>query len=222
MIDREGRDLLASKLRAYMREDILSGELEEVIDSFFESLDQTLAYISLDKGEWFHLDLDECRSTLTKAEWSRLNQVLLLLESDAEIECDEIKRLTWRQPVAWIAIGVGLVFWAALGMKFLTGGYFLPFMAVALLYRAHFYLSDDRFFYPFPSLVSLAMVRRRLPSFKREVFPGLVTSSKHNSGFVGQVLGALFLWPLMLIAGAVPQVNRNYRLSVSGKIVDCV
>lgn len=202
-----------------MNEQIYSGELEECIDSLDSSDDATLAYICTDSSEWFHLDLDECRTNLTKQEWSRLNHVLLLLESDAELKYDRRTLITWRQPFAWIAILVGLTLWAALGASFFTHGFVLPFVLLAFFFARHFE-SSSNILYPFPSMRSLAKVRKSNLGFEQEPFPGDRNGTLRKPAPMLRIALLALFWPFLFIAAATPITNKRYQLTLNGELID--
>ena len=108
MIDRRARNKMATAIRSYMDEEMKAFQLDEELNRISDATkDKTVKDISFIL--YFHYDdIENHKIVASKEEWDYFNRLLLLLESDGELESIN-SRTIWhpfRQTVAAIFFGI--------------------------------------------------------------------------------------------------------------------
>jgi hypothetical protein len=179
MTDRKARDQMTKAIRAYMGEEITAFQFDDALSEARNATDDKTVQ-TVGQVLWFHYD--DCKDhkiVASKEEWDYFNRLLLLLESDGELE--SVK--TWREwhPLQGVA---ALLFVAFMVLAIRVGfgehlfAYALPFgppsMFLAWLNsrrRKKTVSTTEIAITPFPSVSSLLAVRRRVGGFMKRPYP---------------------------------------------------
>ena len=182
MTDRLARDQTSKAIRAYMNEGITTFQFDEALfEASTGTNDKTVK--NARKVLWFFYDdCTDHKIVATKEVWDYFNRLLLLLESDGELETI---RSWWKwHPLQGVA---ALFFLAFAGIAVNVGfgqhlfAYALPFgppsMLIAWLHARRLrqtISTSDSALTPFPSVSSLLAARRRANGFMRRRCPKAV------------------------------------------------
>lgn len=178
MIDRTARDCLVSALKSFMEERSTAFAFDKAISKVADSTkDQIVREVA--HTLWlFYDDFKDHKIVAAKDTWDFFNRLILLLQSDAEIEhVSTGRRWSIRQAIAAVAL-IGFLWVAA---KTGVGAHLflcaIPFGVVSLLLawwrkrEEKGTESLERALIPFPSLASLMRVRRSMPGFCKKRYP---------------------------------------------------
>lgn len=192
MINRDARNQMAEALRSYMREQITAFQLDDAITAATDAgNDETVRQIG--RTLWyFYDDLKDHKVVADKGTWDLFNRMLLLLESDEELEATD-RRVHWH-PLQ--LVGAGLFGWFMVlawraGFENLIV-YTLPFGPPSLLLawlnrwrreRAKGTTQAAAWVEPFPSVSRLMRARRRVAGFVRERYPATLAASHIRDPF---------------------------------------
>jgi hypothetical protein len=174
---------------------------------------------------WYHYD--DCKdhlAGLSKPEWDYFQRLILLLESDAEIERIRQRRWSVRQVVAGIGlIGFGLCV-CRFGIGWHLFGFALLFGPVSILLSYWRNRSDRRQaeellrLAPFSSISELRAIRRAVTGFSKKKYPaGARTRRVHSRLMTAAVwLQTAVLWsfisPLILLLQSLPEKEVHTRI----------
>jgi hypothetical protein len=181
MIDRKAREHMAKVIRSYMDEEIDADHFDFALEDVKSSTgDETVLAVS--DFVWFlYGDLTR-KIDVSKEDWQYLNRLLLLLESDGEIEIVEARRE--RHPLQLIAallLGLYVVVALQVGFDQQLLIYAIPFgppsMLIAWLHSRRTRPSKAEVaMSPFPSISSILATRRRVRGFVRRRYPPSVAA----------------------------------------------
>ena len=130
MIDRDERNEMAVTIRDYLAERMSTLDFFIAIVEFgLESADQTVVHVAWEIDG--HVSRRSARS-LDKAAWDRIQRVLLVLQSDYEIRCEERVRWGWPQGLALVGVVAYVLVWFVWGF-----GSGLVFLNVPLARISH-------------------------------------------------------------------------------------
>lgn len=223
-IDRHARNRLAHAIRRY-EDELLSAFAfdEEIFEIRKATADKTVQYVV--DTLWLHYD--DCKdhlAGLSKPEWDYFERLILLLESDAEIERFRQRHWSLRQLVAGLSlIGFGLCV-TRLGIGWHLFGFALLFGPISLFLSYWRIYSDRRQagerlrLMPFSSFSELRAVRRTVAGFSKR--------RRKADAKVRQVHGRLlttvvwiqtavlwsFISPLILAFQALPEKEVSTRI----------
>lgn len=175
MVDRKARDELAAVIESYMKDEILSCDLDESASRIkFATSDEVVKTVA--NSLWLHYDdIVDHHIVVSRQQWDFFYRLLLLLKSDCELTVSS--RWTIKQPVAALCLA-GLAIW------FIYGG--LNFYLVVALYIFGFaalfkmglfgWKQSERekmeaIVAPFPSISNLLSVRRKVSEFYKIPYP---------------------------------------------------
>jgi len=184
---------------------------------------------------WYHYD--DCRNhkiVASKVEWDYFHRLLLILESDAELDVHTARIRSPRQAAAVYSLIVFMVL-AATSTVFMGWGLHLlvvgiPFGFVSMLLS--YWQSNatpepgprEITLIPFSSVHQLLAVRRRVPHFTKTHYPRHLASRTIRHPIVEiplcliSALGVraawLFFGPMVLLRQAIPETNRTMTVRV--------
>ncbi len=227
MIDRQARDKLASALRAYMDEQITAFELDEAINQASgDTDDQTVKDIGW--ALWlFYDDVKDHKIVASKSQWDWFSRLLLLLESDAEIEIVRAGR-QWRLRQAIAA--VCLLVFCALAVQTGFGSHLLiftiPFGIISMAlhgwdsweHRERY--ANEATIVPFPSFASLLSVRRHVAGFHKCRYPKALVTRRIRGRLSGLAISLpwwaawLMLAPLPLFFQMLPRAISEIEITL--------
>ncbi len=226
MVDRNARDRLASALQSFMDERIAAFEFNDTISKAVDSTrDDTVQEIG--QALWLHYDdLKDHKIVACKEEWDYFNRLLLLLQSDAEIECARTWRRWWsvRQSIAALSLAgfLGVAIHVGFGAQLFLWA--IPFGVLSMLlagWRRRELTKTTRLelaLAPFPSVGNLMRIRRRVPEFSRKRYPidlqGRVIRNAWEYRFM--MAPAAIMWPMwapiVLLFQALPRRATEIRI----------
>jgi len=216
-IDRQARNRLVNAIRRFMDEALTAFAFDEEINTIRTSTaDGTVQFVV--DSLWLHYD--DCKdhvAGLSKPEWDYFQRLILLLESDAEIERVRQRRWSVRQVIA----GVGLIGFGLCVFRFGIGwhlfGFALLFGPVSILlsfWRNHSErrLAEERLrLAPFSSISELRAVRKAVTGFSKKKYPVGAKARRVHSRLMTMAvwLQTAVLWsfvsPLILLFQSLPE-----------------
>ena len=228
MIDRKARDETAKAIRSYMSEGITAFEFDEALfkvesgtrDATVRSVVQTLWY--------FYDDCKDHKIVASKEEWDLFHRLLLLLESDGELETTH-RRREWH-PLHGVAALLLLVF-IAIAIRVGWGdhliAYALPFGPPSMLLawlngrrRRKSMRRAEVALLPYPSFASLRAVRKRVGIFSRRKYPKTMANRKIRGPIERRItlLPSYILWcmfsPVVLLIQSVPDRESEVNIKL--------
>lgn len=196
MIDRKARDEMARAIRSYMAEEITAFQFDDALTKAMEATkDETVQ--TTGRALWFHYD--DCKDhkiVASKVEWDYFNRLLLLLESDGELETVKSWR-RWRLRQAVAAVFFVVFFFVALRVGFgeQLFAYALPFGPVSMVLawlnsrrRTTTPPSLEIALTPFPSVSSLLLVRRKVVSFVKVKYPASIVGRRIRDPIIDKLM----------------------------------
>ena len=223
-IDRQARNRLVNVIRRYMDEVITAFAFdEEITELRMATADGTVHFVV--DSLWYHYD--DCKdhlAGLSKPEWDYFQRLILLLESDAEIERVRQRRWSVRQVVAGIGlIGFGLcvvqfgIGWHLFGFALLLGP-----VSLLLSYwrnRSERQQAEEQLrLAPFSSISELRAIRKTVTGFSKKKYPAGAKPRRVHSRlmtvavwFQTAVLWS-FMSPLILLFQSLPEKEVHTRI----------
>ena len=217
---------MAQAMRSCMREETGAFEVDAALAGVrVATEDKTAADIAA--VLWFACsDCNDHTIVASKEEWDWLNRLLLLLESDAELE---VTRAGWRwhpvQAVAAMLLAAFLAIGCRVGFGQHLMAYALPFGPVSMLLAWVNSRRMDRqttvvesALTPFPSVASLLSVRRQVAGFARAMYPKCLGGRRTRDRFIERLMWILWsmAWcmfsPVALFFQMLPKRRLETRI----------
>ena len=182
---------MASALRSYMDDEITAFQFDDVLTQIQEATeDETV--MSVGSTLWYYYD--DCKDhkiVASKDVWDLFNRLLLLLESDGQIEVIKTAR-RWqpRQAVAAATLAIFCEFALRVGFGEHLLIFAMPFglVSIALAWWASRTeknrVAAEALLGPFPSVASLLHIRRGVFEFRKRRYPHSIAGRRIRSGFV--------------------------------------
>jgi hypothetical protein len=228
MVDREARGRMAKAIRSYMGEKITAFQFDDALtETTSTTADSTVQAIRSDL--WFHYDdLKDHKIVASKEQWDYFNRLLLLLESDAEMETGR-STLQWHpfQAIAALLLLLFLIIVFQTGFGEHLFAYALPFGPPSMLLA---WLNSRRqrkttstreiALKPFPRVRSLLAVRRRVGGFSRRRYPEAIASRKVRDPIINKLMWIPWsiAWcmfsPIALFFQMLPTKRRETRITI--------
>jgi hypothetical protein len=223
-IDRQARNRLSNTIRRYTEEKLTAFAFDEEINEIRSATaDDTVQFVV--DSLWLHYD--DCKdhlAGLSKPEWDYFQRLILLLESDAEIE--RVRQRYWsvRQLVAGMAlIGFGLcVFRFGIGWHLFGFALFFGPVSMLLSYwrnRSERRQAEEQLrLAPFSSISELRVVRQSVSGFSKRRYPAGAKIRRVHSRLMTMVvwLKTAVLWsfisPLILLFQTLPEKDTQTRI----------
>ena len=226
MIDREARNRMVAAIQSYMDESIASFQFDKTLrDIENETEDETVQIVS--NGLWYYYnDLTDHKIVASKEEWNCFNRLLLLLESDGELETIA-SEFQWHvnQAIAalfflvFLAMGIYNGFSDTLFLYAIPLG--LPSMLLAWLNsHRNEVTSMETALEPYPSVTSLLAVRRSVHGFKKKHYPKALNKRKLRDPITEALMQIVFLvcWsmfsPVVLFFQMLPERMVDTRIKM--------
>jgi hypothetical protein len=228
MVDRESRARLVKVIRSYMAEEMTAFQFDDVRTEICSATsDKTVKNIG--KTLWFYYD--DCKDhkiVASKEVWDLLNRLLLLLESDGELETTK----TWRewhptQCVAALSVFLFVIIAFKVGFGEQLLAYALPFGPLSMLIAWHNAQQRRKTtnpiecaLTPFPTMGSLFAVRRLVGGFKKVYYPKSIASRRirdpiiDNLMWIPRSLAWCMFSPVALFFQALPRKRSEIRIAV--------
>ena len=217
VIDRQSRNHLVNAINRYIDGTMTAFAFDdEIFGILHASKDVTVEYVV--RSLWLHYD--DCKdhlAGLTKEEWDYFQRLILLLESNAEVEKEFHRKWSIRQLVAGLGlIGFGLCAYEV-GIGWHLFGFALAFgpVSIALSYwRNLSEMPEARKrtdLLPFSSLSELRAIRKAVAGFSKRKYPaGSKPRSVHGRLMTTVVwFQTCVLWsfisPLILLFQTLPE-----------------
>jgi hypothetical protein len=174
VVDRESRDALAEALRSFMDDEAAGFALDEAEDAIWKRTeDETVRSVAEDLELSYGDPLDHWYG-VPEGEWKHLNRLLLLLESEGELEIGHSPReWHWTQLLAGMLLaGFGVVVWQFGGIGFFRcAAFFGPPSMLLRWLNSRRCQEESRIaspaLAPFGSFGGLRRIRRSVPGFVR-------------------------------------------------------
>ena len=218
---------MVSAIHAYMDEKITAFQFDDVLaETISATKDKTMRRVGQEL--WYHYDdVKDHKIVACKEEWDYFNRLLLLLQSDGEIELVNTTR-QWRLRQAVAATCLG-----AFGLITLQTGFgdhlfvfAMPFGVVSMVIawmnsreqRKRYY--TDSVITPFPSVSSLFYIRRRVRGFKKKRYPKAIMGRRIRDPFIDRAMiipwGIIWLMfsPIPLFFQMLPKRECETRINM--------
>jgi len=226
VVDRVQRDAVATAIRRFLNEELTAFEFDELLWDLPKTTDRVVGFVMA--AVWYYYD--DCTDhlvALSRPEWDCFQRLLLLLESDADLEITSTRYWSWTQAGA----GVSLValFW---GKMYAFGGELpwlvltIPLGVISLLLtwlRRRIDSPEPAVeLYPFASFGELRLLYRKTTTFRKMRYRQEIEPRKIRRFGNWQLPAALqfaifrlVFSPLVLIAQTFPQKDIQRRVVVS-------
>ena len=227
LLDRPSRNHLISAIQRYMDESIMAFAFDEELSQIRAATKDPTVHVVVG-WLWFHYDdIQDHRAGLSKVEWDYFQRLILLLESDGQIE--HVAKRTWsvRQVVAGLALlGFGLcVAWLGVGWHLFGAALAFGPVSILLAYwkgRASARRNQEQIgLAPFASFAELRAVRKAVSGFAKRRYPGQTTTRTVHSRLLTMAvwLQTWVLWsfvaPLVLLFQTFPEKETTTRVRVA-------
>jgi hypothetical protein len=227
MVDRSAREKMVSTIRSYMDGSLDAFGLADAVDDIrYATPDCTVEHIA--HALWFHYDeLKNHQIVASKQEWDHFNRLLLLLQSDGELDFTNSWRLGARQVIA----GACLLAFAAVALQTGVGShllvYVVPFGVISMLLAWHgrrewrLHHKAELVTTPFPTISSLLTVRRRVPTFRKLRYPPSLANRRIRAPFVEAVTlipfhaAWLLFAPVALLFQLLPDREKQATITLA-------
>ncbi len=228
MIDRNARNQMTEAIRSYMDEGITAFQFDDALTQTSRTTsDETVQTIR--KVLWYHYD--DCKDhkiVASKQQWDFFNRLLLLLESEGELETGK----SWYEwhPLQCVAAFLLLLYIITTYREGLGGhliGFALPYGPPSML-LAWFNHRRERknittaeiSLIPFPTFGSLMAVRRRAAGFRKRAYPHAVAGRRIRDGVIEKLMWIqwLFIWcmfaPVALFFQMLPRRRCETSITI--------
>ena len=225
IVDRKARDIVAAEVRRFLNGETTAFAFDHAIYDV-ESDDPTVRDVVY--CLWHHYD--DCKDhtvTLSKPEWNYFQRLLLILESDRQIESETTRTWRWSQLFAFVALltFAVLVFQLGFGRHLLMVS--IPFGVISMLiayFRQRTQQPDSSFvaLTPFATFAELWDTYRDVEGFQKQRFRRELTDAQIRSEAMNRIMmiPTLIAWlifaPLALLAQSLPERNSNTKVVPSG------
>ncbi len=220
---------MAKAIRAYMREEITAFQFDDALTEASNATDDKTVQ-TVGRALWFHYD--DCRDhkiVACKEEWDYFNRLLLLLESDGEMET--VKSWSEWHPLQGAA---ALLFLAFLLIAIRVGfgehlfAYALPFGPPSMLLawlnsrrRKKTIRTAEIALTPFPSVSSLLAARRRVGGFMKHRYPKAIVGRRIRNPIIDKLMWVPWsiAWcmfsPVALFFQMLPERESETRIKMT-------
>ena len=217
---------MAAAIRSYMDERITAFQFDDALDKIGDGTkDETVSIVG--QALWFHYDdIKDHHIVATKEEWAYFNRLLLLLESDGEMEVvKKPRRWHFTQSVA----AVSLIYFAVVAIQTGWGlhlyAYAVPLGMVSLVLEWVNSLQTRKAtsaiegaLTPFPSIRSLFSIRRQVAGFSKSKYPDALANRSIRGPIEDKlmwirwtVMGLMFS-PVALFFQMLPKAESETRI----------
>ena len=219
---------MAKVIRSYMDEEITAFQFDEALNEAMNATEDTTVR-KIGQALWFHYD--DCKDhkiVASKNEWDYFNRLLLLLESEGELETTKSWR-AWQplQGAAAVLFIVFLVLAVHVGFGQHLFAYALPFgppsMLLAYIHsrrRRQTVSAAEIAITPFPSVSSLLAVRRRVGGFMKRRYPKAIVSRRIRDPIIVKLMWVSWAieWcmfsPVALFFQMLPERRSETRIKM--------
>jgi hypothetical protein len=215
-VDREQRENLANVIDRYLHEELTALEFDdEIFDLRYQTTDETVQHV-IDFLWQFYDDCDDHKVVLDRVSWNCWQRLLLLLKSEASLNCTTKRIWSTSQIIAAVALAgfLWLASRAGFGEQLMIVA--IPFGIVSIIlskWRSRLYQQADDgdvTLYPFSSVGQILWVGHSVRGFRKEQFPPHLTSRRIRGrlGVFGKYLQFYSSWllfsPIALCAQLLP------------------
>lgn len=213
-IDREARDRMAYVAEQYLNEEITAFEFDDALELISsDTEDKTVHEIRL--AFWgAYDDLTDHKVVASKESWDFFQRLLLILKSNARIEMSKRRRWTVRQSIAisLLSLFLAVVVYTDFGVLAYIVYIGVGVVSLGLAYWRGRLPEPGAAMEPFSSLMEIVKVRKSVPSFLKQSYPGHLKNRSLRSGWEVILLwwpiyGTLWfiVGPLMLLVQSFPE-----------------
>ena len=221
---------MAKAIRSYMGEEITAFQFDDALTEAMSATEDKTVH-AIGQALWFHYD--DCKDhkiVASKERWDYFNRLLLLLESDGELETIKSRR-RWHPCHAVAAV----FFIAFLLIAFQVGfgeqlfAYALPFGPVSMLLawfnsrrQTKEMPAREIALAPFPSVSSLLSVRRKVASFVKVRYPASIVGRRIRDPIIDRLMWVprFVAWcmfsPVVLFFQMLPERELETRIKMPG------
>jgi hypothetical protein len=229
MTDHAARKQMADMIRSYLNEEIKSFQFSDALANIREQTeDSTVELIA--EILWCYYDDDwlSHKVIASKEEWDYFHRLLVVLESDTELEAVETRKWSPRQPIAICAASAYAILALYLGWGVHLLALSIAFAPVSMLLS--FWRSKESAIRdptelaltPFSSLSQIRAACRRVPLFSKKRYPGhlmrrmivhdIIVSPVHLPQMLYRGIMWLVFSPIWLVYQAMPEPESRIRV----------
>ncbi len=226
MIDRTARNHIAGAIRLYLDEKITAFQFDDAIqEASCKTKDKTAQ--EMVQALWYYYDdVTDHKVHATKKVWDYFHRILLLLESDGELEIIKIRRWSFRQFIAACTLAMFLLVAFHLGWGEHLYFVSIPFGIISILIsflhsKASRKSEPSRMeiaLTPFSSIRDIFKARRRVAVFKKKLYPAHLARRSIISPFLDKItrlpliMMCLFFAPVPLLFQAMPETATKMKV----------
>jgi len=226
MIDRAARKEIADNLRSYLNEGITAFKFDNVIQQVaHNSKDRTAQEII--KALWScYDDCTDHKVVATKEVWDYFHRILLLLESDEELEIIKVRKWSLRQTVAAGALAIFMFIAFSVGWGDHLFIVSIPFGFISILlsyWHSRITCQPDKIeiaLTPFSSFLELLSARRKIEVSRKKPYPNELTKRKIRHPITDKImwLPSIAMWlmfaPVPLLFQAMPETSTKLKVKI--------
>lgn len=188
VVDRRARDALAAAIRQFLDSKLSAFAFSDALFALPRSSDEVVRFV-MGAVWYFYDDCHDHMVRLTKQGWHYFQRLLLLLDSERQIEVEKIRHWSWTQLVALGSLfALGWCVW-----RFGWGWYLffisIPCGLISLIIslpgrekRTIAFQSQMRI--PLSTFSEIRATYRTARSFRKKQYPGDLTVKRHPSGAI--------------------------------------
>ena len=177
-VDRKSRDALVAVINRYLDGETTAFQFdEEKFQIVRNSEDSTVIYAVCELW-YFYDDCKNHKVWLTKEEWNYFQRMILVLESNAQIEVTKRRRWDYTQLIALAALSLFVYAVTWLGLRIQLVALVIPFGVVSIaISRSRSRAAANKVdknqlaLVPFSSLSELIHLRRSVANFRKRKYP---------------------------------------------------
>jgi hypothetical protein len=231
MIDRAARNQIAGAIRLYLDDKITAFQFDDVIqEASCKTKDKTAQ--EMVQALWYYYDdVTDHKIHATKEVWDYFHRILLLLESDGELEITKIRRWSFRQFAASCTLAVFLLVAFRLGWGEHLYFVSIPFGLISILlsfWHSKTTCKPDRMeiaLTPFPSITDMFKARRQAAVFKKKPYPVKLKYRALKDSFIdtkimwplkwlAMIIGSFIFAPLSLLFQTMPETVTKMKVKM--------
>jgi len=231
MIDYAARRQMGDIIRSYLNEEIKAFQFSDALYDVAGKTKDSTVQQTVDALWYLYDDVKDHKIVASKEEWDFFHRLLLILESDAEIEVSKVRKWSLRQLIAAFA----MVTFVMLALHLSWGPYLLgAYIALGLVSMLLWYSrsratpkpdATEIALTPFSSISQLLAIRRRVPHFLKERYPTRLATRRIRhwifempmpllSSLVVGAIWSIFA-PVPLLFQAMPKTRSTTRIRIA-------
>ncbi len=227
MIDRTARKEIADNLRSYLNEEITAFKFNDAIQEVARKTKDRTAQEMI-KALWScYDDCTDHKVVATKEVWNFFYRIMLLLESEGELEIVKVRKWSLRQIVAAGALAIFMFIAFSVGWGDHLFIVSIPFGFISILlsfWHSRTTCKPDKIeiaLTPFSSVQDLLSARRKVAVFHKKPYPDELLKRKIRHPITNKImwLPSIAMWlifaPVPLLFQAMPETVTKMKVKIN-------